>query len=424
MNAPAKPEVFSVTSITRRIRFLLEEEIGSVWVEGEISNFTRAASGHLYFSLKDEGAQIKAAFFRGSQTGLNIEPANGMQVRVQGEVTLYEKTGSCQIIVRRMESAGAGSLQEAFEKLKARLEAEGLFAPDRKRALPMLPQHIGIVTSPAGAAIRDMLNVLGRRFPNLHIVIAPVRVQGEGSAAEIAGAIGDLNRLGYIDVIIAGRGGGSIEDLWAFNEEVVARAIAASAVPVISAVGHETDFTIADFVADLRAPTPSAAAELVIDAKENFENLLAQRRRQLARALENRFLKLKQRLVRAEHSYVFREPGNLVRNYVLRVEHLGQSLRQRLLRAAQVRHQQADSLNMRLGHLAQSVFQSHRQRVRQLDAQLRALNPHAVLDRGYSVTRCADGTIVKDFKQVKTGDALATQLARGRVESTVTGTQL
>ena len=288
----------------------------------------------------------------------------------------------------------------------------------------MLPQHIGIVTSPTGAAIRDMLNVLGRRFPNLHIVIAPVRVQGEGSAAEIAGAIGDLNRLGYIDVIIAGRGGGSIEDLWAFNEEVVARAIAASAVPVISAVGHETDFTIADFVADLRAPTPSAAAELVIDAKENFENLLAQRRRQLARALENRFLKLKQRLVRAEHSYVFREPGNLVRNYVLRVEHLGQSLRQRLLRAAQVRHQQADSLNMRLGHLAQSVFQSHRQRVRQLDAQLRALNPHAVLDRGYSVTRCADGTIVKDFKQVKTGDALATQLARGRVESTVTGTQL
>ena len=423
MNSPAKPEVFSVTSITRRIRFLLEEEIGSVWVEGEISNFTRATSGHMYFSLKDEGAQIKAAFFRGSQSGLNIVPANGMQVRIQGEVTLYEKTGSCQIIVRRMEAAGTGSLQEAFEKLKAKLEAEGLFAPERKRPLPMLPRHIGIVTSPTGAAIRDMLNVLGRRFPNLHIVIAPVRVQGEGSAAEIAAAIGDLNRLGYIDVIIAGRGGGSIEDLWAFNEEIVARAIAASAIPVISAVGHETDFTIADFTADLRAPTPSAAAELAIDSKEKFEDLLAQRRRQLARALETRFLKLKQRLVRAEHSYVFREPRNLVKNYVLRIQHLDQSLRQRLLRASQIRHQRTDALGMRLGHLAQTAFRAGRQRVRQIDAQLRALNPHAVLERGYSVTRGADGAIVKDSRRVKKGEPMVTQLARGRVESTVTGTQ-
>ncbi|MGD9873953.1 MAG: exodeoxyribonuclease VII large subunit [Kiritimatiellia bacterium] len=423
MNAPAKPEVFSVTAITRRIRFLLEEEIGSVWIEGEVSNFTQAGSGHIYFSLKDENAQIKAAFFRGSQTGLKIQPANGMQVRVQGEVTLYEKTGNCQIIVRRMEPAGAGALQEAFEKLKAKLEAEGLFSPERKRPLPVLPRHIGIVTSPTGAAIRDMLNVLGRRFPNLHIVIAPVRVQGEGAAAEIAAAIGDLNKLGTMDVIIAGRGGGSIEDLWAFNEEVVARAIAASGVPVISAVGHETDFTIADFVADLRAPTPSAAAELVIDAKENFENLLVQRRRQLARSLETLFLKLKQRLVRAEHSYVFREPRSLVKNYALRVEHLDQSLRQRLLRAAQIRHQQTDTLNMRLSHLAQSVFQSNRQRVRQMDAQLRALNPHAVLERGYSVTRGADGKVIRDFRQVKPGAALATQLARGRVDSTVTGAQ-
>lgn len=430
MDAPAinTPE-YSVSELAHALKRTVEDSYGHVRVRGEISGFKRAASGHVYLSLKDDAAVIDGVMWKGVAGALPFRPEDGLEVIATGKLTTYPGRSKYQIVIERMEPAGVGALLAQLEARKAKLAAEGLFDADRKRALPYIPRVIGVITSPTGAVIRDILHRLADRFPR-PVLVWPVLVQGDAAAGQVAAAIAGFNALprgGPIprpDLLIVARGGGSIEDLWAFNEEVVARAIAASAVPVISAVGHETDFTIADFVADLRAPTPSAAAELVIDAKENFENLLAQRRRQLARALENRFLKLKQRLVRAEHSYVFREPGNLVRNYVLRVEHLGQSLRQRLLRAAQVRHQQADSLNMRLGHLAQSVFQSHRQRVRQLDAQLRALNPHAVLDRGYSVTRCADGTIVKDFKQVKTGDALATQLARGRVESTVTGTQL
>jgi exodeoxyribonuclease VII large subunit len=254
-------KVYQVSELTRALKALIESSIGSVWIEGEISNLRRPPSGHLYFTVKDATAQISAVLFKGNQRGLTFIPRDGLLVRVQGDVTVYEHGGNYQVIVRQMRESGAGALQARFEALKARLQAEGLFDPSRKKPLPLLPRRVGIVTSPTGAVIRDILNVLGRRFPNLHLMLVPVRVQGAGAAEEVAAAIDLLNERGEVDVMIVGRGGGSMEDLWCFNEEVVARAIARSRIPVISAVGHETDFTISDFVADVRAPTPSAAAE-------------------------------------------------------------------------------------------------------------------------------------------------------------------
>ena len=270
----AERRVLTVTELTRLIKAALESEVGTVWVEGEVSNLRQPSSGHLYFTVKDANAQITAVLFRGDQQRLKFKPRDGLQVRVYGEISVYERSGNYQIIVRVLEEAGKGALQAKFEELKEKLQKEGLFDPARKKAIPLLPRHVGVVTSPTGAAIHDILNVISRRFPNLHLVLAPVKVQGEGAAREIAAAIEFLNRRGGFDVLIVGRGGGSLEDLWCFNEEIVARAIAASRIPVISAVGHEIDFTISDFVADLRAATPSAAAELVVGRKDAFEGTL------------------------------------------------------------------------------------------------------------------------------------------------------
>jgi exodeoxyribonuclease VII large subunit len=300
--------IYRVSELTRLIRVALENEFGSIWVEGEISNVHPSTPGHIYFTLKDESAQIKAALFRGDRRAVRVELRDGLKVRVFGEITAYEQRSEYQIIVKQVEEAGLGSLQEAFEKLKKKLAAEGLFDAARKKPLPMLPRRIGIVTSPTGAAIRDILNILTRRFPNLYVLVAPVKVQGEGASAEIAAAIDLLNARGGLDVLIVGRGGGSLEDLWAFNEEVVARAIARSRLPVISAVGHEIDFTISDFVADLRAPTPSAAAELVVRPKADFEKMLSQLAVRLTRGLRQRALEWKNRLLKVERSEVFREP--------------------------------------------------------------------------------------------------------------------
>jgi exodeoxyribonuclease VII large subunit len=260
--------VLTVSALTIELRAVLEERFPAVWVEGEISNFRLYGSGHAYFTLKDAEAQLRCVLFRNRGRRIKFEPADGLHVMAFGSVEVYAQRGEYQLVVELLEPKGLGALQLAFEQLKARLTLEGLFDPARKRELPRFPRKIGIVTSPSGAAIRDMLRVIGRRFGELHIVIAPAKVQGEGAAEEIAQGLRDLNALGDVDVIIVGRGGGSLEDLWAFNEEVVARAICASKAPVISAVGHEVDFTIADFVADLRAPTPSAAAELVVREKQ------------------------------------------------------------------------------------------------------------------------------------------------------------
>lgn len=390
-------KVYRVSEITRLIRVALENEFGTVWIEGEVSNLRKPSSGHLYFTLKDESAQIQAVLFRGNQAGLRVEVKDGLKVRVYGEISVYEAGGQYQVIVRRVEEAGKGSLQEAFEALKKKLAEEGLFDAARKKPIPLLPRHVGIVTSPTGAAIRDILKVLARRFPNLHIVIAPARVQGEGAAQEIADAIDLLNRRGGLDVMIVGRGGGSLEDLWCFNEEVVARAIVRSRIPVISAVGHEVDFTISDFVADLRAPTPSAAAELVVGQKEAFEKNLRQFSLRLNQSLKRHALELRNRLLAAGRSYVFREPQNLVRQYAQRI----------------------DGLRVKMAHGVELCRKTCAQDVRRLASQLRALSPLAVLDRGFSITRRAGGAVVRSADDVEVGQGLQTQLARGTVESTV-----
>ncbi|HEY6000461.1 MAG TPA: exodeoxyribonuclease VII large subunit, partial [bacterium] len=297
---PAQPggarKIWTVTELNRAAGELLEETFPRVWVEGEISNWKLYPSGHAYFSLKDDGGQVSAVLFRAGSKGLRFEPKDGLAVLALGRVGIYPQRGQFQLIVEELEPKGKGALQLAFEQLREKLQREGLFEAARKRPLPALPRTVGVVTSPTGAVIRDILTVLGRRFPNLRVLLNPVRVQGEGAAGEIAAAIAEFDRRGDVDVLIVGRGGGSMEDLWAFNEEVVARAIAACGVPVISAVGHETDFTIADFVADLRAPTPSAAAELVVESKEALEERLGMLARRLRAGVGERLRGARHRL--------------------------------------------------------------------------------------------------------------------------------
>ncbi len=412
-------KVYGVGELTRTIKLILEDEIGRVWLEGEISNLSRPSSGHLYFTLKDDQAQIRAALFRGKQSGMTFEIKDGLKVRVYGQITVYERSGQYQIIVQQVEEAGKGSLQAAFEALKKKLADEGLFEEARKRSLPLLPQRIGIVTSPTGAAIRDMLNILTRRFPNLHIVLAPVRVQGAGAAEEIAEAIDRFNAWGGVDVLIVGRGGGSLEDLWAFNEETVARAIARSRMPVISAVGHEIDFAISDFVADLRAPTPSAAAELVIGRKEDFQETLNQTAQRLARALNTFRLELKNRFLACSRSGVFREPDHLVRHYRQRTDGSRRDMANALRGAVRERQQRMDESGMRMTHLMQTRRQDMHSRLLRATSQLRLLGPRAVLERGYSITQTTDGAIVRDARNAQKGTHLITLLFKGKVESTV-----
>ena len=415
----AKPRVYGVTELTRRIKTILEDRVGEVWLEGELSNIRRPSSGHYYFTIKDENAQIGGVLFRGSQRGLRCTPADGLQVRILGEVTVYERGGNYQVIVRRMEESGLGALQARFEELKKRLQAEGLFAEERKRAIPLLPQHIGVVTSPTGAAIRDILSVIDRRFPNVHITIAPARVQGEMAAGEIAAAIELLNRKGDFDVLIVGRGGGSLEDLWCFNEEIVARAIAASRIPVISAVGHEVDFTISDFVADLRAATPSAAAELVVGRKEELEERIRSLSVRLGRAVRQSSAEYRHRLAAVVGHFAFREPRNLVVQYAQRLDVFDTRLCQALRSGARQARERVRGCAVHSVHLLQMRRQSASGDVTRLVAQLRSLNPLAVLERGYSVTQDVGGRVIRSVKQASAGETVVTRVADGRFESTV-----
>lgn len=424
MPFPAQRRIYRVSEIAQWIRATLENEVGEVWVEGEVSNFRRHVSGHVYFTLKDEQAQIAAAWFRNQQRPLNFQLRDGLQVRVYGRVTAYAPRSRYQVVVEQVEPAGWGALYEAFERLKKKLAAEGLFDAARKKPLPLLPQRIGIVTSPTGAALRDILKVLSRRFPNLHLVLSPTRVQGAGAAEEIAAAIDLLDRHGNVDVMIVGRGGGSLEDLWCFNEECVARAIARARTPVISAVGHEVDVTIADFVADVRAPTPSAAAEMVVGRKEEFERHVQQLARQLVRALETRALRWRQRLTAAAGSRLFREPAYLVRQYRERLGRLRGALATEPRRVVQLRQQRTDELELRFAHALQTRLAHWIHHVRQLEAQLRALAPQTVLERGYSITFRSDGAVVRSARDVRTGEKLTTRVARGLIESLVTSTRL
>ena len=415
--------VLTVSELTRRLQEVLEDRFPAVWVEGEISNFRLYGSGHAYFTLKDADAQVRAVLFRNRGRRIKFEPADGLHVMAFGSIEVYPQRGEYQMVIELLEPKGLGALQLAFEQLKTRLQAEGLFEQARKRELPRFPRKIGIVTSPSGAAIRDMLRVIGRRFGELHIVIAPCRVQGEGAAEEIAQGLRDLNALGGVDVIIVGRGGGSLEDLWAFNEEIVARAIAGSKVPVVSAVGHEVDFTIADFVADLRAPTPSAAAELVVREKQAVVDSLGQLRARLERFaarplrdLERRVDELTARLRREIRS----ELGRANHRVVLVTRALRAS--DPVARVANDRHR-LENLQSRLITSLTRRCDHARYGLRTAVGRLDSLSPLAVLGRGYSLTRTPTGEVVHSPAQVQVGDGIRVLLHRGSLDARVTDTR-
>jgi exodeoxyribonuclease VII large subunit len=447
---PAGEKALSVTQLLRRMKNLLEGQIGEIWVEGEVSNLRKQGSGHWYFSLKDDGAQISCAIFgaRKRQGAEALE--DGAKVRVFAEASVYEARGQLQIIVLKAERAGAGDLQARFEALKRKLQAEGLFEAATKMPIPPFPKTIGIITSGSGAALQDILNVLNRRAPWVQPVLFPVRVQGRGAEMEIARAIEKMGRpeaFGYprCDVLIVGRGGGSIEDLWNFNEEVVARAIAACPIPIISAVGHEIDFTIADFVADLRAPTPSAAAELAVADGAELLGRLSQLRRRLERPTRERLMQARTSLDSLRRGVLQRDGEKLLREPAMRLDtaraQLVSALRSSMdllaSRLAEARnghraHHPAKVLERRLDNLQQLgrrlegaaviPLDRHRERLVRLRGLLRALGPESAFQRGFSITLGADGRVVRSADQLKPGDALLTKFAVGEVSSTVTGT--
>lgn len=387
-------KIYTVGELTRKIKEILEEQLGWVSVQGEISNFRIAQSGHCYFVLKDEDAALNCVMWRAEFQLLEFQPKDGMQVQVTGELTVYEPRGQYQLIVETMKESGLGALYKAFVQLKDKLRKEGLFDTQFKKPIPYLPQRIGIVTSPSGAAIRDMLNILNRRFANLHIYIAPVRVQGKEAPPEIVNAIKLFNRLKNVDVIIVGRGGGSIEDLWAFNEEIVARAIFASEIPIISAVGHETDFTIADFVADLRAPTPSAAAELVVKNQIELQEKVIRLRERLKNSIMNRLLLHKTQINGLLKSYAMKQPLEQIRK----------------------RQQRIDELTLRLVNQFKATLTQYRHLLSETTARLEALNPTAILSRGYSIVRdAATQRVIKSSQQVNKDQLLSVQLYQGKL---------
>jgi len=414
-------KIYTVAEVNHKARMVLESGIGELWAEGELSRVVVHSSGHWYFTLKDEQAAVSCAMFRNDNACVLFKPKDGLKVQMLARPSLYEASGRYQLIASEMEEAGKGSLQEQFEKLKAKLAAEGLFDESRKTPLPVLPRKIGVVTSPTGAAIRDIINVLTRRFPNLEILLVPAKVQGVGAEQGIAKAIDYLNTRGDIDVMIVGRGGGSIEDLWNFNEEVVARAIARSEIPVISAVGHEIDFTIADFVADVRAPTPSAAAELAVREKGGLEGEISLYERRLGQGLKTLVQDFRLRLNRVAHSYVFREPENLLLQYRRQIQGLETQMGTQLRFGVRQAQQHVDELGMKIHYRIERKIGIDRQSLVRLQSQLRMLNPLAVLGRGYSLTRKPDGTVVRTSTDVDVGERITTQLADGKVVSNVVG---
>jgi exodeoxyribonuclease VII large subunit len=439
---PPERRVWSVRDLVASVRSHIEREYTDTWVEGEISNFRAHDSGHLYFTLKDQNSQLSAVMFRSQARLLRFRPENGMQIVVRGRITIYEDRGQLQISAEYMEPKGAGALQIAFEQLKAKLEAEGLFEASRKKPVPTLPRRIGIVTSPQAAALRDILNILQRRHHSASILIFPAQVQGEGASLEVMAGVRYFNKARNVDVIIVARGGGSLEDLAAFNHEGLARSIATSNIPVISAVGHETDFTIADFVADLRAPTPSAAAELVIRSLQEIEEQTDNLRLRLARAMRYRLLIGRQALLEVAQHGAF---GRLMDGINRRQQRLD-DLRFRLeraernslerkrrtldLAAAAVRHYDMRrilagmrrELEVKVGGMmsaTRTVLLHHGARLNQLSLSLEALSPVAILERGYALVFDENGALTKDAAQLKRGDKITARLAKGSVAAEV-----
>lgn len=398
LTPPVKREILTVSELTRRIKSCLEEHIAYVWVSGEVSNLRTPSSGHTYFSLKDQYTQIRCVLFARTARDIKFRIENGIELVLFGRVTVYERQGEYQIIVDKLEPKGIGALQLAFEQLQAKLKGEGLFDPARKKPIPFLPRRIGIITSPTGAAIKDMLNIILRRFPQIEIIIYPVKVQGEGAREEIATALKEFNTLSDIDVLILGRGGGSMEDLWAFNEEIVARQIAASRIPVISAVGHEIDLTISDMVADKRALTPSEAGELVVPIKNELTLSLERSGKRLIGSLRNQVRLVRSKLDAIRDSYIFQQPFDRIREY----------------------QQRLDELHPRLEAVLKRIIETAHKRLEQIGARMDSLSPLKVLERGYSITkRERDNRLLRSIRQIKSGEKIITRLSDGKFTSQV-----
>lgn len=421
----AKP--LSVTEVTRRIK-LLVNGLGTVEVEGEISNVVVSQNGHMYLSLKDTGAQISAVIFAGTLRTLPVKPQNGQKVVVAGQVDVYAPRGSYQLLVRKLRLAGQGDLMARFIEMKEKLNADGLFEQAHKKRLPALPLHIGVVTAPTGAAVRDIIRTFARRYPGLDILIAPVHVQGAGAAEEIAAGVYAMNLVGVKgsglledeprrDVVIVARGGGSLEDLWAFNEEVVARAIYASEIPVISGVGHEIDTSISDLVADVRASTPTAAAEMAIRPRAEFENGIRELGDKMSVAIGRRLENLSARLKAAEKNRVFSEPRHAVESYSQQLDHACTRMESALADAATASRKRLDRANSSLSVQHARFIPTVRARIDVLAHQLSALNPTAVLERGYSITMLENGRALRKPEEAPSGTRLVTRLSKGTVAS-------
>jgi exodeoxyribonuclease VII large subunit len=447
----------TVSELTSAVRNALEARFASVWVEGEISNFKSHSSGHWYFTIKDEGAQLRAKCFRSANARIRFRPTDGLHVRARGRLSVYEPRGDYELVVEALDPVGAGALRIAFEQLRDRLQAEGLFAKELKRSLPVLPRRVGIVTSPTGAAIRDILNVISRRTRTVHVLFSPARVQGDGAGSDIARAIRLINdhhkRAGrdgrtndLVDVLIVGRGGGSTEDLWAFNQEEVARAIRSSVIPVISAVGHETDFTIADFAADLRAPTPSAAAEMVAAQESQICTTLAEMGRSLSRLIRFKIVDARTRVQEHALSQVFDEVRSRIRSARIDTNSATHRMHLEMNRAVKNARGRANAVSFQLSParmqtrlanaqmrfdtaynscdgLMQTRLEEARSRLGLAAASLDALSPLAVLDRGYAIAQDESGKLLRDATAVKAGDLVKVRLAKGRLKARVEGTE-
>ncbi|CAI2299760.1 exodeoxyribonuclease VII large subunit [Vibrio parahaemolyticus] len=442
MLSKTNQNIFTVSRLNAEVRLLLENEMGIVWLVGEISNFSAPVSGHWYLTLKDSRAQVKCAMFRGNNRRVTFKPTNGDQVLVKARLSLYEPRGDYQLIIESMQPEGDGRLQQEFEELKMKLAAEGLFAQTNKLPLPEHPKRVGVITSKTGAALYDILDVLKRRDPSLPVVIYPTMVQGDDAAIQIAQAIGRANSRNECDVLIVGRGGGSLEDLWCFNNEILARTIAASQIPIISAVGHEVDMTIADFVADVRAPTPSAAAELVSRDNSHKDQSLVAKQHKLASAMRYYLAQQKQQSAQLLHRLERQHPSYQLQRQSQQLDELDMRLRRAMQRFIDTRQQAVErkhhrlQLNSPVKHLAQQKSRLERIEHKLLDAMDRKLltmrhqlaiaaekldtvSPLATLKRGYSITQTEQGKVVTSADDVKTGDLLVTRLANGEIHSTV-----
>ena len=439
---PPERRVWTVRALIAAVRTHLEREYTDAWVEGEISNCRAQSSGHFYFTLKDANAQLRVVMFSSKVRLLKFRPADGMQVVVRGRITVYEERGDLQLAAEYIEPKGAGGLQVAFEQLKAKLEAEGLFAAERKKPIPALPSRIGIVTSPQAAALRDILNILQRRHHSANAVIYPAQVQGDFAASEVAAGVRYFNQSRSVEVIIVGRGGGSAEDLSAFNDEGLARTVAASEIPVISAVGHETDFTIMDFVADLRAPTPSAAAEMVIRSRVEIENQAEAVRERLVRAMERCLLEARNALMERAQDGAFARMMDLIRQRQQKVDDLTYRLERAERQALELTRRRWEKLAAAVRHYdlrrvlagirgeleagtaavaaaMRNQLLQNKVRIERMGRALETLSPLAILDRGYALVFDASGQLVKDAAQVKPGDEIKARVARGEILATV-----